>query len=263
MGVVLVGEGFQGQCIAAASQAEAAGLVVGGDDDECLLRVFLVEVVGHFDGFVQVHHFVHGGGYVVVVAGPVYFTSFDHEEEAFVVVPGQEVDGAFGDLLQCEVAWPAVDGVGQAGGVGSFFLNQHHLAGGVALGLVFVDATGQGVSGLLNLGEDAGCLSSVVCAVGFEESSACIEVESGGEHVLGNLVVHAAVGLVGVEGGRCGVVYADAGGDAYFASGAFGLFGHAGQGLFVGVDADGSVVGFRACGQGCASGGGVGDGVGG
>ena len=59
--------------------------MVGGDDDEGLIGVLHVKLVGYADGLVHVDGLVEDGGGVVGVAGVVYLTPFYHEEEALLL----------------------------------------------------------------------------------------------------------------------------------------------------------------------------------
>lgn len=63
-------------------EGQAAGFMVGGNDDECF-AVGLGELEDVADGLVEVDHFRNGARAVVGVAGPVDLRAFEQQEKAF------------------------------------------------------------------------------------------------------------------------------------------------------------------------------------
>ena len=80
----------------AVGEGEAAGLVVGGDDDEGV-AVALGEVDDGVEHLLEVGEFGAEVGGVVVVAGPVDLRPLDHQCKALGVA-AEEGDGLFGGL---------------------------------------------------------------------------------------------------------------------------------------------------------------------
>ena len=83
------------------TECEAAGFVVGGDDDQGVVRIAEREVVSDFDRVVHADGFTDISADVVGVSAPVDFSAFDHDEEAVVVV--EQINGFCGDVSQCQI----------------------------------------------------------------------------------------------------------------------------------------------------------------
>ena len=85
--------------ILATPEGESASFVVGSDDDESLVGMFLVELVGY------AHTAVHGNELfyvccaVVGVASLVYHATFHHKEETVLLLLREEVDACASDVL--------------------------------------------------------------------------------------------------------------------------------------------------------------------
>jgi len=259
----LCGEQTEVEVVTAVAEGEAARFVVGGDEDEGFFRVLLVELIGHADGFVGVHDFVHHGGSIVRVARPVDLAAFDHAEELGGIFLHEEVDGAAGDVGECQVAGFAVEGVGQRGAVavvGLATLEVDHAVGFAPRVVELFFAVGDDETGIAGLGIEVGL--AFFERSGLEEGAAGEEVEIGLDEVATDLGVHLAVLLVGVEAGGGGVVDAHAGGNAHRGAGFFGPHGDGGDGRdAVGEHAHGVVIRLATGGQCGAAGGRVGDAV--
>ena len=68
------------------ADGHAAGLVVGGDKDQSLVGVGVVEVHRSLHGVAHLQHIVDGSSGIVGVAGPVDLAGLGHQEEALLVV---------------------------------------------------------------------------------------------------------------------------------------------------------------------------------
>ena len=115
---MLVLEQVQMERIIAVTKRESAGLMVGGDDDEGLVRMSEVEIVGYAHCLVHIPYFTNRRSGIVAVAGIIDHTAFDHHKEP-LVTRIEEGDGGGDDLRKGQVAGLAVDGVGEVGAVGS------------------------------------------------------------------------------------------------------------------------------------------------
>ena len=242
--------------VAAAAQHQAAGLVVGRDHDEGLLRIAGEEREGEVHGLGHVVHLLEAGRGVVAVAGVVDLAAFDHEEEALLPVAGLQVaDTGVGEVGQAGVILLAVDGVRE---------------GILRLGAQAQDAR----SGEVDLRDGAWALEDgdaggigLVLEVGRivagtpvrEEGRSGHEVHGGIDHLEGNLLIAVAARGVRHEARRRGVVHAHAGGDARAETGRMGPFRQVRGGIAVRVHAHDAVVDLRTGRQRGAGGGGVGD----
>ena len=101
--------------IGAASQDDAARLVVGRDDDERFVGVLLIKLIGHLHRVVQINRFEESRRCVVGVAGIVNLSALNHQEETIflLLLLREERDASTRDVLQRQVARLAVDGVRQ------------------------------------------------------------------------------------------------------------------------------------------------------
>ena len=84
--------------IVARTETEAAGFVVGGDQDERLVGVLLVEFISHADGLIGVDDLAHHGRGAVGMARPVDLSALNHAEEAVGIFLLQKSDGSAGDF---------------------------------------------------------------------------------------------------------------------------------------------------------------------
>ena len=226
--------------------------MVGSYHNQRFFGMLLIELVSHLDGVVHIHHFLKDCGGVVSVAGPVNLSTFNHQEETLVTAFGQERDGTFGNFGQRQVAFLAVDGIGQARRLCPFFLDKNHLVRLGRLRLVFVKASCNGIAGFFKDREDARSLFLIGSGSRFQETTACIEVETGFRQVEGYLVIHATVRLMGIECGGSSMVYTDAGSYPNFLTGLFGSLGHTLKHTLVIVHTNGAVVGLCTGSQGCS-----------
>ena len=216
--------------------------MVGSHNNQSLFRVLLVELISHFYRIIQIDNFLKNGGRVIAVASPVYLTSFHHKEESFIVSLCQERNSTFGNLRQGKVTFLAVDGIRQAGRYGALFLDKYHFPCIRSLCFVFVQSSGNGISRFLYNGEDTRCIFLIGCRSGFQETAACVKVETGLRQVKRNFVIHATVGLVGIECRRGSVVYTDTGGDTDFPACFLGFLGNCLQGIFIIVHTNSPIV---------------------
>ena len=243
------------------ADGQAAGLMVAGDQDEGLVSMLLGEVDGHLYRIGQGLGIVDGGGGVVGVAGPVDLAALAHHKEAGVVV--QHFDALGYIVSQSPHVVGAVQLIGHGVGVGQVLVDDDGFlcigADGVGLGV----GLGHGVAGLLGQLIQVGLVSAA--AGGLEQSAAGKVVEARLDQLQADLIVAAAAGLMGIEGGRGGVVQVDGGDDADLpALLGFQLLGNGlildGAGL---IHIDRARVGLVAGGDGGGGGSGVGgEGVG-
>ena len=84
--------------VVARTETEAAGFVVGSDEDERFVRVLLIEFIGHADGLIGVDDFAHHGRGVVGMARPVDLSALNNAEEAVGIFLLQKSDGSAGDF---------------------------------------------------------------------------------------------------------------------------------------------------------------------
>ena len=200
--------------------------MVGSYHNQRFFGMLLIELVSHLDGVVHIHHFLKDCGGVVTVTGPVNLSTFHHQEETLITAFGQESDGTFGNFGQRQVTFLAVDGIRQARRLCTFFLDKDHLICVGRLRLVFVKASCNGITGFFKDRENAWSLFLVGSSGRFQETAACIEVETGFRQVEGYFVIHATVRLVGIECSGSSMVYADAGSYSNFLTGLLGSIGH-------------------------------------
>ena len=195
------------------------------------------------------------------MAGPVDLAALAHHKEAGVVV--QHFDALGYIVSQSPHVVGAVQLIGHGVGVGQVLVDDDGFlcigADGVGLGV----GLGHGVAGLLGQLIQVGLVSAA--AGGLEQSAAGKVVEARLDQLQADLIVAAAAGLMGIEGGRGGVVQVDGGDDADLpALLGFQLLGNGlildGAGL---IHIDRARVGLVAGGDGGGGGSGVGgEGVG-
>ena len=90
----------------------AVGVVVGGDDDEGLVFVFEIEVVGDAKGAVEAEDFLYGGFGSLVVHGVVDGACFYHDEESVGGDALHMLQTGLGDVGESEAVGDAVYGKG-------------------------------------------------------------------------------------------------------------------------------------------------------
>ena len=75
------------------ADGHTAGLVVGGDENQGIIGVLLLELHGSLHGVAHLQHIMDGSSGIVCMAGPVDLTALGHEEEALGVI--QQLDALF------------------------------------------------------------------------------------------------------------------------------------------------------------------------
>ena len=83
-GAFLVFEDVQMERIIAVAERQTACLMIGGDEDEGLVGVREVEIIGDLHGVVHIPSLADRGSCVIGMAGVVDHTTLDHHEEALV-----------------------------------------------------------------------------------------------------------------------------------------------------------------------------------
>ena len=83
-GAFLVLEEIQMERIIAVAERQTACLMIGGDEDEGLVGVREIEIIGDLHGVVHIPGLADGGCCIVGMAGIVDHTTLDHHEEALV-----------------------------------------------------------------------------------------------------------------------------------------------------------------------------------
>ena len=110
-GCFLMEELFEVEGIFSSSERQAARFVVGRDNDERRVGLFLVELVGNLDTAVHVDEFMDESSTIIRVAGHINHAALDHQEKtiAFLLAFGEETDARLRDLLQREILRLAVE----------------------------------------------------------------------------------------------------------------------------------------------------------
>ncbi len=108
------------------ADGHAAGLVVGGDEDEGIVGVGVLELHSCLHGVAHLQHIVDGSSGIVCMAGPVDLTALGHEEEALRVI--QQLDALLHVVGQLPLACGGVHGVVHGLAVGQSFRNDQGLA---------------------------------------------------------------------------------------------------------------------------------------
>ena len=83
-GAFLVLEEVQMERIIAVAERQTACLMIGGDEDEGLVGVRQIEIIGYLHRLVHIPSLADGGSGVIGMAGVVDHTTLDHHEEALV-----------------------------------------------------------------------------------------------------------------------------------------------------------------------------------
>ncbi len=68
------------------------------NDNQSFVRMLVIKIQCFLYGFCKVFHFIEDGGCIIIVAGPVNFSSLCHEKETVFIVFCQKTDGILGDL---------------------------------------------------------------------------------------------------------------------------------------------------------------------
>ena len=230
--------------------------MVGGHDDQGLLGVFLVEFVGDLDAFIEIDDLMDAGGSIMAVVGVVDLAALRHQEEALLVVLHQEGHGALDELLEGDVVVlmlgdfaVRVDAIGD----GLAFAGEHQDLLHILPPSLELLGIADRVAGGLELGTERGSGLRVFAVNG----GTAIEIETVGQHVLADLIVHAAVRLMGLEGARRGVVDARRGHDADLLALGFRHLGHIAERVAVRIDAQAAVLGLYTGCEGRTRGGGI------
>ena len=236
--------------ILAGAKLQPSGLVVCGNHDEGLVRMQCLKCKHDVDCGREVRDFLEAGGAVVGVSAGVDPAAFDHKEEAFVAVTGVKIlDAGLDEVGQGGVALLAVNGIGEFGL--SLAAEAEDPSGYVLYTLElfrapqYLDPCSAGF-GLEERGVVAGvALGDETCAGG--------EVYGGVEILECDLFIVSALGGMGDEAGRCGVVHTHAGGYTGAVSGFLSPFHEVRYGIAVHIDSYGVVVGLDSRGKGSAS----------
>ena len=240
------------QLVGPLTHHQSACLMISRYDDDGLVGVLLVELVGHLHGFVHIQHLVHSITDVIAVAGVVDHAALDLEEETILLFAHEVVDASAHNLLQRQVVLVLIQGVGDV--VAAQFLvlvvalEEDEFVGlATFLLILLVTASEDGVAGSLGLVAQCGL---ALLGIGAMEVAAGEEVEATLAQILANLVVHIAVGLMTVEAGWGGVCDGYVRGHAHSSTGFLRPHSNAGAGcLQVFQHADGSVLGLLAASQ--------------
>ncbi len=239
------------------ADGQAARLVVGGDENQGLVGVLVVEIDGGLHGGVQGEHVVDGGRGVVGVAGPVNLTSLGHHEEGLLVA--QALDALLHVVHKAPLALGGVELVVHRAAVGDGLGDDEHVARGGVEGLGVGLRGGHGVARSGGKLVEVGLVLVLVC--GRQPRAAGEVLKARLAHLSADGVVVLAAVLVGVEGGGGSVVHVDRGEHAHLVA-LLGVQllgdGLEGLALGLGVHVDDAGVGLVARGDGGGGGGGVG-----
>ena len=237
------------------AQLETTGLMVCSDHDEGLVRMLGHESKNDVDGVGEVIDLHEGGGGVIGVSAVVDPSTLNHEEETLVAEAGVQVtDTCVDEIGKLGIIILTVDRIRKLGlGLAAEAEN----TAGNGLDILELVRTVQDLDARsTGLGLEECCIVAGV-PLG-DEASAGREIYRGVEVLEGDILIVAALGGMGGEACRGGVVYTHAGGYARAVSRSLGPFHDIRYGIAVYVDSDGVVVGLHARSEGCASGRGVG-----
>ena len=239
------------------ADGHAAGLVVGGDEDQSLVGVGVIEVHRSLHRVAHLQHIVDGSSGIVGVAGPVDLAGLGHQEEALLVV--QQLDALFDVVGQLPLAVGSVHGVVHGLAVAQILGNDQGLACTGGQG----SCTGLGGDHVITgVGSHGVVIGAGAIAVYLLELAAGKVLKAGVCQLHADLVVVLAGLLVGIEGSGGGVVDVHGGDDTHLIAllgvqlFGDGLVGHiagprahiddAALGLVAGGDGGGSGSGIRA-----------------
>ena len=118
------------QGVIAVTKRQSTGLVVSRHDDQCLVRMRLVERISHFQCLVHIPYFSKRRSRIVAMAGIIDHAAFYHHKEP--VISGiQERNSRADNLFERQIPFFAVYRVGQVtavlGALVVIFLYQDHL----------------------------------------------------------------------------------------------------------------------------------------
>ena len=203
VGHLLVGEVRQEGIVVGGLVADghAAGLVVGGDKDQGLVGVGVVEVHRSLHGVAHLQHIVDGSSGIVGVAGPVDLAGLGHHKEALFVV--QQLDALFDIVGQLPLAVGSVHGVVHGLAIAQILGNDQGLActGGQSR------CTGLSSDHVVTcVGSHGMVVGAGTVAVHLLELAAGKVLKAGVCQFHADLVVVLAGLLVGIEGSGGGVV---------------------------------------------------------
>ena len=182
------------------AESHAAGVVIGGDYDEGFVRVLEIEVVGHLERLVEVDDLLDGGTAVVGMQRVVYIAALHHHEEILGRVFLQVVEAGLRQQRQCESIVDGVNGVADVPYIVLIGVKKDSPAaadGGCAFGAAhYLHAV---------LLQEREYLVFLVAPHAAEAGTAQ-EFVAAARILAVYLIVHAAVGHMGVECARGGVV---------------------------------------------------------
>ena len=227
--------------LAGVAKNNTACLVVGCNNDECLVLVLLVELVGFGNGCVEVEHLVNHCGCIIPVRCVVNFAAlYHHEETILLALLAKEIYSGLCNLCKCQVVGSAVNGIRNL--LGNVLLVEHHLLCLLRLCHVVVISACNGIALLLGSAVEVTALfGSALCI------TAGIEVIAGLQHPLCNLVIVVAVYVVGIECRWGSVVDAHGGGNAHCHAAVLGMECNTVDIVALGVLSNAAVVRLAAC----------------
>ena len=182
-----------------------------------------VEVIGNLDCLVEVEDFFNYGTAIVGMGCPVDISTFHHHKELVGRHFCEVVECSLSDLGQSECAGHAVDGVATLVAVETLLgSEEHHFLRGF---VDFIDTVCHLIAVFGEGGEQVGFFSFLV----FKSAQVATgeEVVSASSHVHSYLVVHAAIGHMGVERAGGSVIGSDGGGYCNTIAVFFERFGNA------------------------------------
>ena len=230
--------------IGAIAQGEATCLMVGSDNDECLLGMLLVELVGHADGLVEVHRLLQCSCSIVGMAGIINLATLDHEEEALLVTLVVEVVDSSGcDLSQREVALTGIKSIGQRVLHRIGFLDEQHLIFTVIQCLIFFITTYDGIPRFT--GKVVEVRSRWIIRIVFlGKVTACKELKARSRQLSAYFVIVVTTLLMGIERCGSGVIDRNARSHTHLDTTIVGPFGNACHRSPTTVHAYGSIIGL-------------------
>ena len=217
------------------------------DHNQCFFRMFLIEFISYFDSIIHVFHFVEHSSGVIGVACPVNFTSFYHQEKAFIITFSKEVNSTFRNLCQCQIILFAINGIRQTRRIGSFFLNQDHLFCFCSFCLIVIVTTCYCISCFFKNRENARSFFLVISGGRFQETTACIKIEIGFRQIKSDFIIHITIRLMCIECGRSSMIYTDRSRYAHLFSSFLCLFSNSLNGTFIFSYGNSTIIGFLSC----------------
>ena len=239
------------------ANAQAAGLVVSGHQDQGIIGMLGVELHSGLHRVVHLDHIMDGGSGIVGVAGPVDLAGLHHHKEAVAVV--QQLNALADIVGQLPLSRSGIHGVVHGLAVGQILGNDQGLACPGLQG----SSTGLGGDNVVTgLCSHLVVVGAGAIAVHLLELAACEILKSGVCQLHTDLIVVLAGLLVCIEGSRGGVVNIHRGNNANLVALLLmellrnGLIGHitgprahiddTALGLFAGSDGGSGGSGVRA-----------------